>query len=287
MKSDINRLPKGAIEIKVEIPWKEAKEQIDKTVDRLAQKLEIKGFRKGKAPKKIVIEKIGQDKLYQETLSDLIPELYRKIVTENDLKPIVNPQVQIDELKPETVWKFQLKIAQAPEVNTQGYEKIVKKIKKDNPDIWVPGKGADKEQKDQSDENERLSKILEALLEELEVEVADIIIEQEANRLLSQSLDEMKSLGMGLDSYLASTGKSREQFVQEHRGRAARTLKLEFILQEISEQADIQVSQEELNNVFSEHQGEQKQSPEEATPQLYQLASLLRRQKTIKHLLDI
>ena len=66
------------------------------------------------------------------------------------------------------------------------------------------------------------------LIQEIQ-EIWPFLIEKETNRLLSQLLDELKRLGMSLDQYLASRGKTDEQLRSEYDERAEKDLKMEWV----------------------------------------------------------
>jgi FKBP-type peptidyl-prolyl cis-trans isomerase (trigger factor) len=286
METNVARHAKKAIEITVRVPWAEVEQKIDTAVDRLGKEAKIKGFRKGKAPKKIVREKVDQDKTHREVLAEIIAEAYQQALKQNQLKPIVPPKIVVRSIGKGQDWEFNLHTAEAPEVTVEGYKEVVKSIKQANPSIWVPGKSAPaKDQPEQKNESVRLAKIFEALLKEVKVELADILLEQETNRLLAQTLDELKSLGLSLESYLASTGKTSEQLRKEYKERAERTLKLEFILEAVSEKANIQVTKEEIDQFISEQKD--KKAKDALRQDSYHLALILRRQKTVNHLLEI
>lgn len=286
METNVARQAKKAIEITVKVPWAEVEQKIATVVDRLGKEVNIKGFRKGKAPRKILGEKVDQDKTYREVLSEIIAEAYQQALKQDQIRPIVPPKIVIRSIGKGQDWEFQLQTAETPEVMVEKYQEIVKSAKQASPHIWVPGKSASSEDQSKPDnEGARLAKIFDALLKEIKVEMAEILLEQETNRLLAQTLDEIKSLGMSLESYLASTGKTNERFRKEHEERTGRTLKLEFILEAIAEQAKIQVTKEEIDQLIAE-QKDQK-AKDALSQDSYHLALILRRQKTVNHLLQI
>lgn len=66
---------------------------------RLSEDLKLKGFRPGKAPTPVVEAAVGADRLRQETIDDLISPTLTKVLTEEDIKPAVSPQMEsLDEV---------------------------------------------------------------------------------------------------------------------------------------------------------------------------------------------
>ena len=98
----------------------------------------------------------------------------------------------------------------------------------------------------------------------------------------NQSLDEIKKLGLTLDQYLSSTGKTAEMLRLEAEGKAANDLKLEFTLRKVADSEKITVSDADLENTI----GKAKTSEEKQNLQAnkYLLASILRQQKTLDFL---
>jgi trigger factor len=65
----------------------------DKAYKKLVKKVDIQGFRRGKAPRSILERKVGKESIYQEGLDDLISETYRDALKEHDLTPISQPKL--------------------------------------------------------------------------------------------------------------------------------------------------------------------------------------------------
>ena len=66
--SILKQLPKSTAELEITIPWSEIKTTYQVVLDQVTKESEIPGFRKGKAPKKMVEEKIDKGKIYEEVI---------------------------------------------------------------------------------------------------------------------------------------------------------------------------------------------------------------------------
>ena len=131
-----------------------------------------------------------------------MPQGYVEAVKEHNLKPILNPKIHVEKLEDDKDWVFTAFTAEAPEITLGDYKDAVKKVTA-KAKIVVPGK----EQTQVSFEE-----IAKAVLETVNNQIPKIIIDQEVDRLLAQTLDEVKRLGLTLDQYLASTGRNTESF---------------------------------------------------------------------------
>ncbi|MFI4963120.1 MAG: trigger factor, partial [Legionellales bacterium] len=200
MKSILAKQDDGTIQLTITIPWSTVKKAKEETVAAHVDSSQLPGFRKGRAPKKLVEENIDQDHLREEVLRKLLPEGYVEALKEHNLKPILNPKIHVQKLEDDKDWTFEAFTAEAPEITLGDYKDAVKKVTAKTK-IIVPGK----ETTPPSFED-----IAKALLETAKVRVPAVIIEQEVDRLLAQTLDEVKRLGLTLDQYLASTNRNTE-----------------------------------------------------------------------------
>lgn len=275
MKDTFEKRPDGTIEIKITFAWKDIKKEWDSVVADMAAGADLPGFRKGKAPKKLVEEKLDKARVKDEVLRKLLPTAYANAIKEHNLKPIIDPQIHIDgETAEGNDWTFHILTCEAPEVDLGTYKAEVKKITAKSK-IVVPGK---------TPEEPKLDEIVEAVLKSAKVTIPAILIEKEADRLLSQMLDEVKKLGMTLDQYLSSTGKSAEDVRAEYARKAEGDLKLEFVLQKIAAVEKITVEEAEIQKTIDNAKPEEKES---LSQNKYLLASILRQQKTLDFLKNL
>ncbi len=130
MKFSIKKLPKSEIEIDVEISAKELEGFFDQAVKDFGKNMEIKGFRKGEAPREIVEREIGREKILADAAEIAIKANYLKIIEKEKISPLGQPQVEIQKLAANNPLVFKIKIAVFSEITLPDYKKIVSKIKK-------------------------------------------------------------------------------------------------------------------------------------------------------------
>lgn len=129
MKSNIKKLAKSQLEIEVEIGPEELQKYIDKALAHLAEHIDVDGFRKGKAPKNIVEEKVGKEAVMAEAADLAINELYNQVITENKLEPIDKPQAEIVKLAEGNPFIFKVKTTVLPDLKLPDFKAIASKIK--------------------------------------------------------------------------------------------------------------------------------------------------------------
>lgn len=283
----LTRQPKNTLKLEIVIPWAEIETAKNHIIDESVKTAEIKGFRKGMAPRNAVEKTLDPDKILQEALKDLIPEIYAKAVKELDLRPVLLPQIHIDEGETDKDWKLHALTCERPEVKLGEYKD---KLKGEMASlaIWTPDKAkADDKPKDEAaTREEKLTKIIDWLLKNITTDPSDLLVEEETNRMLSRLFDQLQKLGLTVEQYLASKNKTTEDVKAEFAKTATDNLKLEFILEAISQAEKTVPSNQELQKWIDEADPESKKALSDPS-QRASLASVLARRKTLDFLLTL
>lgn len=273
MKSTLAKQDNGTLILTITLPADRVKKTWEEVVENAVKNVELPGFRKGMAPRDMVEKSLDRVKVQDDVLRQLLPQAYTEAITEHKLKPVMSPRIRITKIEDGKDWEFTAETCEAPVVKITGYKEAIKKVTAKSK-IVVPGK------KETTEPN--MDEIMKTLLDTAKLTVPEILVETEAERLLAQMLDEVKSLGLSLDQYLASTHKTVEQVRDEYKAKATQDLKVEFVLQEVAQEANIAVKKEELDEALAKAQNPDERKNLEAN--IYLLASILRQQKTLDYL---
>jgi len=281
--------PKNTIEFILTIPNKTIDLEYKKSFAELQKELVVEGFRKGKVPKTIAEKHLKKEMVYQKMLSNLLPRLYQEIIKKESIQPIISPKIDLVKAKEDEDWQVKITIALKPVINLKNFKEEIKKIKDEEKknDIWLPGKET-KELTESEKEKQKqmlLNKILDRLLKTIDCEIADLIIEEDLNRRLTQLVDDIQKIGLTVESYLRSKNITYEQLKEQYRNEIVNTYKLEFILQAIADAEGITVENKDLDHLFSLIKDEKER--EMARKNAYFYASILRKQKTLDLLLSL
>ena len=84
----------------VEMEPAEMEEAVDAAYGKLVKKVEVPGFRKGKAPRAMVERHIGHDRLVQEAINNMLPQAYEQALQEQEIDPYAQPEVEITQTEP-------------------------------------------------------------------------------------------------------------------------------------------------------------------------------------------
>lgn len=286
-KAKLTWLPKKTFELEFSIPWPEVKTVYQKVLTQVSQQAKIKGFRQGKAPKDIVEKSVDKAKLYGEVINQLLPVSYAKAVTEHQLKPAIAPKVQIITAEENKPWQFKASSCELPPVQLNDYQKIAKgALAKEK--IWTPDKGKPEAKQDKKlTDTQKFNLVAQALIKDISLELPDILVDSERDRLLAKLLDQVQKLGLTIEQYAASNQKTVEQLRQEYSQTASNTLKLEIILQAIADEKKYTVDEKEIDKMIAAA-GDEKIKKQLNTPaERAYIASILKKRQVIDYLISL
>ncbi|MDK2888891.1 MAG: trigger factor [Thermoanaerobacter sp.] len=122
MKANAERIEKNTVLLEVEVEADQFSQAMDRAYRKLVKKVNVPGFRPGKAPRIILERHIGKQALVDEAVEMLIPEAYFKAVQDTGIEPVAQPQlelVQVEEGKPVV---FKARVVVKPEVELGEYK---------------------------------------------------------------------------------------------------------------------------------------------------------------------
>ena len=145
--STVARSDDGTVQITFTIPFSDIKRAKDEVVRDNADKVNIPGFRPGKAPLEKVAEGIPENTLLEKTLSKILPQLLTDAIKEHKIKPAIYPKFELINTKEENDWQIRAVTCELPEIDLKNYKKEILSKKKAS-GIWTPGKDKNEETKD-------------------------------------------------------------------------------------------------------------------------------------------
>jgi len=127
MKTTIKKLEKSEVEITGVLEVAEFEKYEKKALERIGERMELPGFRKGKAPVAIVKENVQEMQLLEEMAEVALQENYIKILEENKIDAIGRPQISITKIGKGSNLEFKIITAILPEMKLGDYKNIAKK----------------------------------------------------------------------------------------------------------------------------------------------------------------
>jgi trigger factor len=103
LKITTERDEQSQVIVRIEVESAELEAAKGKAAKRLANRVAIRGFRPGKAPRALVERYVGQEVMLQEATRDLMPKALEETLTKENIKPIAEPDVKIESQEPLTI----------------------------------------------------------------------------------------------------------------------------------------------------------------------------------------
>jgi trigger factor len=95
MKTSVTELPESRVKVEVEVPAEQVERGMQRASRALAREMKMPGFRKGKAPPSLVIQRLGYGPVLQEAIRDSLPEWYEKGLLDSQISPVGDPSIEI------------------------------------------------------------------------------------------------------------------------------------------------------------------------------------------------
>jgi trigger factor len=122
VKTDVEELTPTRVKLTVEVPFDELKPNLDKAYKELSKQVQIKGFRPGKVPARLIDQYVGRGAVLQEAVNDALPELYGRAVEESEVFVLGQPEVEVTTLDDGKQLEFTAEVDVRPKFEVPDYE---------------------------------------------------------------------------------------------------------------------------------------------------------------------
>lgn len=121
MKSAVESLNPTRVKLSVEVPFEELKPSLDAAYKKIAQQIAVPGFRKGRVPAAIIDQRVGRNAVLVEAVNEALPGLYTKALEENEITPLSQPELQVDDVEDGTMLAFTAELDVLPKIELPEY----------------------------------------------------------------------------------------------------------------------------------------------------------------------
>ena len=128
MKSDVETLSPTRVKLTVEVPFEELKPSMDAAYGRIAQSVNVPGFRKGKVPARIIEQRFGRGAVLEEAVNDALPKAYDEALRENSIVPVGRPDIDVEELEDGKPLSFTAEVDVRPEFDLPDYSSLTVEV---------------------------------------------------------------------------------------------------------------------------------------------------------------
>jgi trigger factor len=115
MRTEVTELPESRARVEVAVEPELLAQRVDRAAKQMASEMKMPGFRKGKVPPQLVIQRIGREAVLEQAIRDSLPEWYERAIVESGLPTVGDPKLDVDELPAEgDELVFQIEIGVRP-----------------------------------------------------------------------------------------------------------------------------------------------------------------------------
>jgi trigger factor len=198
MEHNVVELNSSEKEVEIKLQYDEIKNEIIEEVKKQTKKVQIPGFRKGKAPLSM-LKKMYGDSFEYEASEKIANSFFWKLAEENQFKPIGQPTMTDIKFEPEKELSFKVKYETLPELDIKDYKGLVFEI----PDL-IAGEDEIAKEIDYILKSNKTLEDAEVILDRNFVIDADVVLDEKNG----EKLDELKHEKMQID--LTSEGVAKE-----------------------------------------------------------------------------
>ena len=98
VKTSVTELPESRVRVEAEVPAAEIERRMQATARQLGQNLRMPGFRKGKVPPPVVIQRIGRESVLDETVRGAMGRWYLDAIDASGIHPVGDPDLDVGDL---------------------------------------------------------------------------------------------------------------------------------------------------------------------------------------------
>ncbi|MDI6812834.1 MAG: trigger factor [Desulfitobacteriaceae bacterium] len=122
MSVKLEKIEKNVVALEVSVDAKKFSDAVGRAAKTLAHRVNIPGFRKGKAPRRLVELHVGTEALYNEAIDHLLGSSYAQAVEESGIDPVDRPEVELVQIEDGKDLVYKAKVTVRPEVELGEYK---------------------------------------------------------------------------------------------------------------------------------------------------------------------
>jgi len=123
VKTTVTELGESRVRLQVEVPPGEVEGRLERKAQQLGRELKLPGFRRGKVPAPLVIQRIGREVILEEAVRDTLSSWYSDAIETAGIVPVGDPQLDLGELPPQgEALEFSIEIGVLPSAELGDYK---------------------------------------------------------------------------------------------------------------------------------------------------------------------
>ena len=169
MSLQVDKLENNMAKLTIEVPAEELEKAIEGAYQKNKNRINIPGFRKGKAPRKMIEQMYGREIFYEDAANALIPDAYEKAYDECGEEIVSSPRVDVVQLEAGKPFIFTAEVALKPEATLGQY----KGVKVDKADVTVTEEDIAAEINKEREKNSRTVEVTDRAVKDGDIATID------------------------------------------------------------------------------------------------------------------
>ena len=124
MKSAVENLSPTRAKLTIEVPFEELKPSLDKAYKKIAQQINVPGFRRGKVPPAVIDRQVGRGVVLDEAINEIVPQKYAEAMQENSLEPLAQPEIEVTKFEDNDSLEFTAEVDIKPDFELPAYDAL-------------------------------------------------------------------------------------------------------------------------------------------------------------------
>ncbi len=124
MKSAVETLSPTRAKLTVEVPFEELKPSLDAAYKKIAQQINVPGFRRGKVPPMVIDRQVGRGAVLDQAINDVVPQKYVEALQANSLQPLAQPDIEVTKFEDNDTLEFTAEVDIRPEITLPDYDGV-------------------------------------------------------------------------------------------------------------------------------------------------------------------
>jgi trigger factor len=142
METTVKELPDSRVRVDVDVDPKDVEGSINRTARQLGQDMKLPGFRKGKVPPEMVVQRLGRETVLTQALESSLGDWYERALVESGVNPVGDPKLDLSDLPEEgKPLRFSIEVAVRPGAELGEYKGL--EVGREEPE--VPAEAVDAE----------------------------------------------------------------------------------------------------------------------------------------------
>ena len=250
MSLQVEKLEKNMAKLTIEVSAEELEKAIEGAYQKNKNKISIPGFRKGKAPRKMIEQMYGKSVFYEDAANALIPDAYDKALEECEEQIVSSPKIDVTQLvagKP-AVFKCtvkEIKEKQLPDLDDEFASEVsdfdtLDEYKKEIKDNLT-------KKKEEQAKTEKENAVVDKAVENATMEIPEAMIDTQVENMVDDFARRIQSQGLSMEQYMQFTGATVDSLKEQMKPQAVKRIESRLVLEKVAEAENIQISDEKLD----------------------------------------